>query len=136
MNAKELHDFYFNDLQWCGCGNPEDALKFVGQVLEKIDQRSNDNAAERTERLRTGAPALPHDKSAWAKRSDELIETLLGGPSSMLGLIMMYTLDAHELIEHGGNIMGSWLTPKGEEVLAAIKKHGDGDWFNAQENAE
>lgn len=111
MDAKGLHDFYFDDLKWCGCGNPDEALAFVGCVLGILKRRSEDNDL-----------SVPYDQSPWKRHTEELRATLGEGP---LGLILMYVLDAHDLTEHGGNVMGSWLTPKGMDVLNAINEHGD-----------
>lgn len=124
MDAKGLAKFYFEDLKWCGCGNPEEAMFLMGDVLDILKRRSDSN---------TGSSSFADYKdSPWSKHTDELYDKLgrneKGEWLSMLALSYLYMLDAHSLTEHGGNVSGCWLTEKGEEVLAAIKAHGEDDW--------
>ena len=118
MNARGLYKFYFEELKWCGCGNPEEAVLFMGKVLDILRSRSDESAMENS--------LVPYERSPWKRRSDELQAALAG--DDMLRLSYMYLLDAHDLTEHGGNVMGAWLTPKGAELLAAIKAHGEEGW--------
>jgi hypothetical protein len=106
----EIQRFYYDDLKWCGCGNPDEALGFMRDVLEVMNLRSNENGAE--------SHSVAHEESAWMRRTRELYAMLGDG---MLGLSYLYVLDAHGLTEHGGSIGGSWLTHKGERVLALLK---------------
>jgi len=125
MDAKGLHDFYFDEMKWCGCGDPAGAMEFVGKVLDILKRRSDSNTS----------PANVHyEQSEWKKHTDEL--RALIGEDDVRGLIIMYVIDSFGLTEHGGNVNGSWLTPKGEEVLAAIKEHGKGDWLEPWEFAQ
>ena len=110
MDAKGLHKFYFDELKWCGCGDPEGVMEFVGEVLAILKQRSEDNNDHH----------LPYEQTNWKRHTDALTAKLGDGP---IGLILMYVLDAHGLTEHGGNVMGSWLTDKGHAVLGAIRSH-------------
>ena len=106
----EVQNFYYKTLKWCGCGNPENALAFMRDVMEVMRKRSEENMAE--------SPFVSHGDSNWMKRTREL-DAMLG--DGALGLSYLYVLDAHGLTEHGGSIGGSWLTHEGERVLALLK---------------
>lgn len=106
--ANEIQRFYFEDLKWCGCGNPGEALTFMRDVLELLYSRSEESRAERSN--------MPYEQSAWAKGAKALDEMLPG----TLGLSYLYMLDALDLTEHGGFVGGSWLTDKGNAVLAML----------------
>lgn len=45
-------------------------------------------------------------------------------------MLLLYALDEHHLIEHGSTIGGSWLTPTGEAVRAALERE-QADGFSA-----
>lgn len=106
----EVQRFYYDTLKWCGCGNPEDALTFMRDVLEIMHLRSEENMTEAIFDRQGDAP--------WTKRTQEL-DALLGGGA--LGLSYLYVLDSFGLTEHGGSIGGSWLTPEGERILTLLK---------------
>lgn len=114
MTAKELHDFYFDELEWCGCGDPEGVLQFMAKVL--------DLAKCRFEAARNEPPF--HTGGDYDRLSDEFFQ-LVGEdtPFREMGLSYLYVLGAHELTEHGSNIRGSWITEKGERVLEAIQRY-------------
>jgi hypothetical protein len=120
--ANEVQRFYFEDLKWCGCGNPGDALAFMRDVLEVMWQRSEESRAE--------AHNKPYEQSAWKRGCDKLDEMLPG----ILGMSYLYMLDAHDLTEHGGSVGGSWLTDKGKAVLAMLTSHEDLDAAMDDEN--
>lgn len=113
-------EVWFDDLDFCGCGNPEIVLTRIRDVLRAIANRS---AAWR------GMPIMPlsneSDHSEYAK--EQLAKTL--GPDQALEYLMLYVLDAADLTEHGGSVGGSWLTPKGEELLAFLESHEEGEWM-------
>lgn len=87
----------YDDLGFCGCGQPEEALKLVLTLL----------------RLAPFYDSRPE------------IEALLPDPG--VQMIVLYTLDHAELIEHGGGVGGSWLTDKGERFLALLEATDDWD---------
>ena len=104
--ANQVQRFYFEELKWCGCGNPEEALGFMRDVLGIMKARSDENKL-----------GEPYNGSAHERRTKELDALLGDGP---LGLSYRYMLDALGLTEHGGSVYGSWLTDKGKDILALL----------------
>lgn len=45
--------------------------------------------------------------------------------------LLLYTLDSHDLAEHGGSVGGQWLTKKGEALLSGLRREYDEDGFTA-----
>lgn len=124
MDAAGLRKFYFEELKWCGCGDPEGALVFMGKVLGLIKTRSVENTVY----------DLPYDLTKWAMLK-ELTEDGLGVEISVqLALSYIYMLNAVGLTEHGGSVTGGWLTDKGLEVLAAILEFPG--WLEEDEEPE
>jgi hypothetical protein len=111
--ANEVQRFYYEDLKWCGCGNPEEALGFMRDVMQVMHDRSEESHKEPW--------TSDYERSAWKRGTDKLDAMLPG----TLGLTYYYMLDAHDLTEHGGSVGGSWLTDKGEKVLAMLAAAGD-----------
>lgn len=117
MTPKQLYDFYFNDLKWCGCGDPTSAMEFMRDVLAAIQFRSQYYRANE-------APSpLSEESRAYYEAANTPLVALLPD-NSQLGLAYQYVLDAHELTEHGGNVCGAWLTTKGTDVLESLREHG------------
>lgn len=123
MDTQGLYKFYFDELGWCGCGDPEGVMAFVGKVLDILNRRSESNSGCN----------LPYEQSPWKAHTDEL-KDLIGDDEK--ALMIMYVLDAHDLTEHGGNVMGCWLTDKGKDVLQAIKANEGKDWANFEKSWE
>jgi hypothetical protein len=84
-------DFIQSQLDFCGCGNPNAALIFVGQVLELLKQR---------------------------KGVSEEMDKLL--PSDGVYYFVLYMLDNLGYTLHGGSVGSSWLSEKGEQLLEDI----------------
>ena len=85
--------------EWfCGCGSPEAACRRLLDILALCPLYDNREAFKRL---------VP----------DDGIEMLL-----------LYTLDHFDLIEHGVGIGGSWLTDKGTQVREALRRE-EGDEF-------
>lgn len=102
-----VHDYYYDTLKWCGCGNPDEALGFLRDVLKLLKVRSH----ESREGLDT-----------WAQRTAELNKLLAAEDHYLLGLSYMYLLDSLGLTEHGGNVCGCWLDEKGYELLDLLER--------------
>lgn len=79
--------------EWfCGCGNPEDAADALLRLL----------------RLH---PMYEHGKEL-----DEWVG------DNGLAYLLLYSLDRYDLTEHGGSVMGAWLTEKGTAVRDALAR--------------
>lgn len=89
-----LYKILADELPLCGCGNPEAGWALVYDLL----------------RL---APFYEHH--------DEVISLL---PTEGVYYLALGALDHVELIEHGSNISGSWLTPKGKWLLGSLDAAG------------
>ncbi len=79
----------------CACGRPEDVAGLMLDVLTALESWDD----------------IPR------ARLDELL------PDRTRYTVLNY-YDQIGLIEHGGNINGSWLTEDGKMVLSALRKHG------------
>jgi hypothetical protein len=106
-----LSTFYYETLNWCGCGAPDEAMTFMRDVLAAMNKRSEENIAS------TGLDN--RENSPWAVNSKAL--KALVDSETMLGLSYLYMLDGYGLTEHGGYIGGSWLTDKGKHILKIMQ---------------
>lgn len=97
---KQLRQFYSEKLGWCGCATPVEVMVFLRDVLSAIDDRFDSNATR--------------------QQQDEAITKLDALLPGALGMSYRYMLDALGLTEHGGNVVGAWLTPAGREALALL----------------
>jgi hypothetical protein len=97
-------------LGFCACGDPEDNLMFIRDILMLVDERPE-------ERVEAETMDVSDDKN-WAKWyegwNSRFIE-LCGNDQSQY--FIFYVLDELEFTEHGTGIGGSWLTTKGRELL-------------------
>ena len=97
-----LYRLFDEELNLCECGNPEDAYNLIRHLLEL-------------------APFYEHP---------ERVTEAAGGPGAAHLILSMLT--NADLIEHGGAIGGSWITPKGawfRDVLRDID-----NWENFTDN--
>jgi hypothetical protein len=102
MTAREeIRKFYFEDLRWCDCGEPHEALRLMQRVLALLH-------------------ALPIDGD-FKESHDTIKEALDFAGHRGLYWSYLYTLAAAGLIDHGGNVFCSWLTEKGLTILAALE---------------
>jgi hypothetical protein len=83
-------------LGFCGCGNPEDSLRYVRDSLQHIDMLTK-----------------VHEKAMTYEAWDEAGTALMGSAR----YFTLYVLAEKELTQHGGSVGGAWLTPKGREIL-------------------
>lgn len=82
-------------LGFCGCGNPDSAMKYVRDALLLVSKKYEIGYSE------------------WKLRVDKLFP-ILGSE-----YFMWYFLDNKGFTEHGGSVPG-WITDKGEELLRDI----------------
>jgi hypothetical protein len=97
MTAHELHHLFFDELKICGCGIPESIGILVRDVLAAL-------------------PPWDHE--------GELKKLL---PTDGLYYFVLGVLTDADLLEHGSNIVGSWLTPHGEDVLESLRRESAAD---------
>lgn len=98
MTKNELEHLYkiiWEDLPLCGCGNPEAGVALAHELLKL-------------------APLYEH--------REEVISLL---PAEGVYYMVLGSLDEAGLLEHGSNISGSWLTPKGKWLLQALNAEPD-----------
>ena len=89
--------FYYERLNWCGCGNPEEAQTAILNFLDAHEEFDN-----REEKL----------KKYFG------FKYVYDNP---LLLCFAYTMDAAGFTEHGTSIGGAWLTEDGEDYLYCLR---------------
>ena len=86
-------------LSWfCGCGAPEAASRALLELLELH-------------------PLYEHQEAFQIRFPDDGVQYLL-----------LYLLDHLDLTEHGGNVGGGWLSPKGFAVRDALRREVTDDF--------
>jgi hypothetical protein len=102
----------------CGCGDPESALEayhwalasamgpFPGQWKDIVRQ--------------------PQDESRWAMIEAQKDEFRAWLASSELGWVLLYSLDARGLVEHGTSAWCYWLTDRGKVALQLLNEAARG----------
>lgn len=115
---KECEDFfYYEKLNWCGCGSPEIVKKTIRDFLRIL----YDNKKE----------LLDNKMRNWDwNRRDENFQERFGVKSvydNELLLCLAYTLDAAEFTEHGSGIGGAWIDIEGEMFLWLLNQNEDLD---------
>lgn len=109
-----LSDFYYNQLGFCGCGNPEDVLLFIKNVLKAIDGR--------------------HKTKTDEQFREDISKALSLGTSDVynmdnnrygLFLFVLQVLDGRRVLTHGGSIGGAWIDDYGKTLLEAFEVVGD-----------
>jgi len=88
-------------LGMCGCGNPKEAYNFLRKAIALFDRRGyHDN---------------PPTKE-WISAEDALAKLITSDPETAAHA-MLHLLDNTGVMEYGGSIGGSWLTPSGEDIV-------------------
>lgn len=96
--------------KFCGCGKPQQALIYIKDVLQFIDDKHNDPIHETNPRVDSA------EWKQWCKDIDIKSKQLMGNAE----YFTYYILDKLGLTEHGGSVPG-WLTLEGEELLHDLK---------------
>lgn len=109
---KEKYVKTFHELDWCFCGQPEDAFDVLRVILRLMYSRSAVS--------RHGDPRFMIRSNRLRKFLGLSKRTIASG----MATIILYNLDANRLTEHGGSVSGSWLTAKGEDLMFAMYKFG------------
>lgn len=89
---------------FCGCGQPEECLRFIRNVLSMLADRPEYDSPKRED---------------WNLRWYHLV-----GNAEMFVLYALTNveIDGYNIIEHGGDVTGSWLTPQGQEFLEDLNR--------------
>lgn len=108
MKSVDLYNFFFREQGMCTCGNPEAVITLVRDALEICKRRA---------------------EGQWdTDSSPSQLDKLLDRPEHPgLAQAFLHILDKAQLIEHGGNIFGSWATPRGISLLRGLDEHGVDD---------
>jgi len=97
--SNEHQAAHYGLLRLCGCGRPEDAFNFCREVLLAFDRRPyNEGNGE------------------WIDAEEAVKALILAHPSEAAHVIS-HLLTNLDLLEHGGNVGGSWLTKDGERIV-------------------
>lgn len=97
MSDKEFEDIIFGDLGFCGCGDPEAAIKIIYELIKIQHDRRN--------------------KSNDYKEYKSKVNKLITGNIESVADILLYIINNAELLEHGTSVGCSWLTDKGKEFI-------------------
>ena len=92
---------HFGLLHLCGCGCPDDAYNFCRGALDCFDRR--------------GAHTTPPTRD-WINAEDALTALIQKQPN-IAAHVLAHLLSHLDLLEHGGSVGGSWLTPDGERII-------------------
>ena len=116
---KECEDFfYYEKLNWCGCGSPDIVKKVIRDFLWILNITSNAWNFDRNKRNKL------------YKLRDEAFEDRFGVKSvydNELLLCLAYTLDAAEFTEHGSSIGGAWIDEEGKMFLWLLERNEELD---------
>lgn len=93
-------------LKMCGCGQPEDNVKYILAALELVAEERN-------------------DWHEWNERCKDLFKT------DEAEYFMWYWLETQGLTEHGSSVPG-WLTEKGKNLLADLKEIKILEWEDVE----
>lgn len=106
--------FYYEKLNWCGCGNPEAVKTVVRDFLRIIYDYSEDPLVS---------------QSRWDRRGNNFQERF--GARSVydneLLLCLAYALDAAEFTDHGSSIGGAWIDTEGKMFLWLLNQNKELD---------
>lgn len=107
--GKEVYGDTHTDrlVEWfglCGCGEPETALLLARDILGLFERTTQKG-----------------DLDAWRRANEEVDRRLCHDTEPGLYYSYLNWLDGLGVIEHGGGIGGSWLTPEGERILAVLR---------------
>lgn len=108
MTRQEMRIFL--DAHFCGCGNPENA---AGSLLRLLEQFEDGPGFEESgePRKEPAYLALPR----WL-------------PDDGVVMLLLYWLSHLELTEHGGGVLGSWLTGTGQRLLEGLRREEADDF--------
>lgn len=86
---------WFEEMNFCGCGCPEETQEWLAAVLDAIKARSD------------------------SRYTRDDVQAAIG-LNENAAYFVLYALDAMGLTDHGGSVGGCWLTTEGERLLADL----------------
>jgi hypothetical protein len=119
-----LHNFYFENLKFCGCGNPYLTLEFIKMLLNAIQQKEDNYNKEDFDRNRHKYYE-EHQRnliSIFEFKDNSTDDQYFSDIQDGIVQFVLYYLDEVGVIEHGSSIGGAWLTKYGKEILKALNK--------------
>lgn len=99
---KDYESTLYEDLGFCGCGNPDSVAEMVAAYLRAKSENDPYFTRER----------VAYFINAWGEQ---------------LFLYMAYTLDDKEYTDHGASVYGAWTTDKGKSLLRVLEKGAAND---------
>ena len=102
--ALVIQFYWYEVLNWCGCGTPETALMAIASYLELQDRDITDRES--------------YDQ--WKNEIKEAFPP--DGDDGALYNCLAYSLDSAKFTEHGSSICACWLTDDGKYFLWAIRE--------------
>lgn len=89
---------WYTRMNFCGCGCPEEVMNYIEGILSALKTRS---------------------ETSW--EVDTVDQAIGGEKYGPQHYFIMYVLDAMGLTEHGGGVLGCWLSEKGIQFLNKLK---------------
>lgn len=106
-----LNAWYFGELNFCGCGLPEDELALMREVLSALAQRSFENNC---------GPRNNYKETLEQWNSNTIIIKAILGDNERFEHHYLQWLDSLDLLKHGSTVYGSWPNEKGYSVLKML----------------
>lgn len=121
-----INDFYYEVLKFCGCGNPEDILFVIKNVLNATDRKwqkieSDDYNLKHSQYYNESI--IDMEDSLNLRHDDDSSECF--SVNTGVKDIILNLLDKAEVLDHGGSIGGVWITPYGEKLLNYLNELSD-----------
>lgn len=102
--------FYYEKLNWCGCGAPYIAKRVIRDFLNTLNVIYMDES---------------NDWKLKSKKLDEMMKERFGVESiydNELLICFAYAMDAAEFTEHGSSIGGAWISDEGRMFLWLLER--------------
>ena len=106
---RELEQFLREDLGFCGCSSPTQAIELLRDAL-----RCARDAQEGFNK--------PDSHARFTDSYQRLQSVLAFNEVPGLATWFLYLLDSRNLIEHASNVTVCWISPRGRELLNAIER--------------
>lgn len=101
--------FYYEKLNWCGCGHPDAAKRVIRDYLRILYDFEKDNENEAQNRKCINLKNRFGFENVF---ENELL------------MCLAYTLDAAGFTEHGSSLSGAWLSEEGKMFLWLLNGNG------------